>query len=211
MLLDRDGVRGVARYRGPGPVGVHRLHDADVPRSEQDEVARCGCETGRPVRLRIRLCVLVASGSARGRSSLAPCAFLTASAALVRSPMRRRSNCAIVAIAFAIISPAGVVVSTPGRALPGTSPSFGALHDRPEVDQAPTEPVELGYDERLCQRLPALQHADRTLDAWPFEILGRVASILDDLDKLPTTLDARWVMATRWASSPSLEWACSFA
>jgi hypothetical protein len=44
--------------------------------------------------------------------SLTPCAFLSASAAFVRSATSRRSNCANVAGTIAIASPAGVVVST---------------------------------------------------------------------------------------------------
>jgi len=55
----------------------------------------------------------ISSGMSRGRPRRTPAAFLTASAAFVRSPMSRRSNWANTAMTAATISPCGVVVSTP--------------------------------------------------------------------------------------------------
>jgi hypothetical protein len=57
----------------------------------------------------------IALGIDDGRPSMTPSRFFTARASLVLCPMSRRSNWANVAMTLAIISPDGVVVSTPSR------------------------------------------------------------------------------------------------
>jgi hypothetical protein len=60
-----------------------------------------------------------------------------ASASLERWPISRRSNCASTASTFAIISPAGVVVSTPrSSAISAHRLLRAALYQRGEIHQA---------------------------------------------------------------------------